>query len=172
MSQINPQILQIIGKHIGSKVSVIYKDSKTVIVHGKLLNLNAEKIQVNDMNLKQGNIVISFFDKMFPKILAIYNVNGLNILNPRNNEHLGAKLRKKDLQMVIISAMKPNLNKNVSVVFKKLNNVNVINGQLSNMGMVDLMVKLAPFYNEEQTLKYDTIMNVFDEQGNDLIEIN
>lgn len=170
--ELNLQVLKIIEKHIGSKIFAIFKDEKGVkMIVGKLQNANAEKILISDMNSTAGNQVIPYVENGRPKMLAMYNSNALNIMNPTNNEHLGAKLRKRENQMKIINSMKPFLKKNISVVYKNNGNIVAVNGQLGNMGMVNLTILPAPFFNDEQIMKYNDIMNIFDEFGNDLIDI-
>ncbi len=169
---LNPNILKIIEKHIGNKLFLVYRDEKTFkLINCNLRNMNADKLLVQDTATNNPDFQVNFIENNRPKVLALYNMNGVNLINPINNEHLGAKLRKRENQGTIISQMKPQLKKNISIVFKKLQNFYLVNGQLSNMGMVDLVVKPAPFFNVDQVISYNSVMHVFDENGNDLIAI-
>lgn len=169
---LNPSILKIIEKHIGSKIFVVFRENNSFkLMHCTLQNMNENKILVQDLATNHPAQMINFLENNRPKILVIYNMNGVNLANPTNNEHLGQKLRKRENQGPIISSMKPLIKHNIAIVFKKLQNFYLVNGQLSNMGMVDLVVKPAPFFNEDQVISYNSVMNVFDENGNDLIAL-
>lgn len=169
---LNPNIIKIIDKHIHSNLYVVYKDAKTFkMMHCKLKNMNADKILVQDLATNAPDQMIDFVENNRPKILAMYNANGVNLVNPMNSEHLGAKLKKKENQGKIISNMKPQLKHHIAIVFKQMLKFYLVNGELSNMGMVDLVVKPAPFFNSDQVISYNSVMHVFDEHGNDLIAI-
>lgn len=165
------QYLAIIQKHLNAQVSVIFKDGKTIrLVIGTLMNMNNDKILVSNPSSAEGKVIVPFFENGSKKIFGIYNSNFVNLLNPTKNETLAQKLKQREKSTKIIATIKPYLKKIVTVLYRKTDKLLILNGEFSNMGMTELAIKPAPFFNNEDVMQYTTILAVYNENGVDLID--
>jgi hypothetical protein len=174
MNNITQNVLQIISKHKSTILSIIYKDfNKNVlrVQKGILKNLNSQMIQLSSDFAKEGAVNIKFFEQDNKRIYAIYNKNGSELLTLKQVRPLNVKLRKPEVQKLIIKAIKPHLGKQVSVVTKKMDNLEVLTGEFSDMGIMDISLKPAPFFNTTERLNYGAILHIFDGNGIDIIDI-
>jgi len=48
----------------------------------------------------------------------------------------------------------------------------VNNGVFQNMGIVGLTLLVPPFFNRTEMLKYPSVINIFDESFNDLLNVD
>jgi len=169
---IAPQVIQIIAKHINSQLFAVYNDANEIKLHsGPLRNINNDKILIGESLDPNSKLILPFYEGKAKKILNLYNANALDLLNPANTSTLAAKLRKRELQTSILKRMKPMLNSRVTVIFKNGLKISRVSGIFTNMGMMDLSLKPGPFFNKEETLSYNAILNIYDEMGLDLIAV-
>lgn len=174
MNNITQNILQIIDKHKSAILNLIYKDfDKNVLkVHkGILKNMNSSMLQMTSDKEPSGLINIRFYEGGTKKIYAIYNKNMSELLSLKSVKPLNAKLRKPDIQKTIIKAIKPCMNTQVAIVLKKSDRFFVINGLFTDMGISDIIVKPAPFFNSIERVNYSNIYNIYNENGHDVIEL-
>jgi len=171
---ISNNVLQVINKHRGAVISVIFKDMKknTFVSHkGTLKNLNSSMIQLAHSSSAEGAINIKFYENNAKKIYAIFNRNFGELMTMTQAETLNKKLRNSDMQKKIIKQVKSALRKEVAVVYKSADNdkLLVLHGEFSDMGIQDLVIKPAPFHNRDERVRYNAVLSIFDEHGNDLL---
>ena len=174
MNNITQNVLQIISKHKSTILMVVYKDftKKVLKVHkGILKNMNSSTIQLSSEYAEEGAVNIKFFEGSQKRIFAIYNKNGSELLTLKQTKPLSVKLRNPDTQKLVIKSVKPHLGKIVSIVTKKNDGIEVITGEFSDMGIVDISLKPAPFFNIVERMNYGAILHIFEETGIDLIDI-
>ena len=133
--------------------------------------MNSQMIQLSSDFAKDGAVNIKFFEGNNKRIFAIYNKNGSELLTLKQVRPLNVKLRKPDVQKEIIKKIKPHLGKSVSVVTKKMENVEVLTGEFADMGIMDITLKPAPFFNTTERLNYGSILHIFDQSGIDVIDV-
>ncbi len=174
MNNITQNVLQIISKHKSTILSIIYKDfNKNVlrVQKGILKNLNSQMIQLSSEFAKEGAVNIKFYEEQQKRIFAIYNKNGSELLTLKQVRPLKVKLRKPEVQKLIIKAIKPHIGKQVSIVTKKIDSIEVLTGEFSDMGIMDISLKPALFFNTVERLNYGSILHIFDGNGIDIIDI-
>lgn len=174
MNNITQNVLQIIEKHRSALLNLVYKDfNKNVLkIHnGILKNMNASMLQLTSDRDPSGLVNIRFFEGGTKKIYAIYNKNMSELLSLKAVKPLNVKLRKPDLQKTIIKNIKPCLNQEVAIVLKKSERLFVVNGLFTDMGISEIVVKPAPFFNSVERVGYNTILNIYNSSGHDVLEI-
>jgi hypothetical protein len=153
---------------------LIYKDFNKgyLRVHrGILKNMNSSMLQLTSDKDSSGLENFRFFEGGTKKIYAIYNKNYSELLSLKAVKTLNVKLRKPELQKTIIKKIRPCLNNEVAIVLKKMETITVVNGLLSDMGISEVVVKPAPFFNAEERINYNTILNIYNSESHDVIEI-
>jgi|GEM_PF-1697427 len=173
---ISNNVLQVIHKHRGAVINVIFKDMKKntfISSKGTLKNLNSSMIQLSNPSAPNGAVNIKFYENNIKKIYAIFNRNDGELLTMTQAEPLNKKLRNAELQKKIIRQVKSSLNKEVAVIYKNSDNdkLLVLHGEFSDMGIQDLVVRPAPFHNRDERVRYNAILSIFDEQGRDLLYV-
>jgi len=171
---IHDTYLTIIQKHIGFKMILAYVNSTGTVSVEPITLQDADKKGIKADLLKSGlaNQNIPFFDNFNKTIICLYNTNGIDLLIAKKVENLGVKLKDKAKQKTIISALKGALGQKVVTVVKVGNDYCAVNGIFQNMGIVGISLSVPPFYNRIESLKYPSVMNIFDTQFNDLIYID
>ncbi len=175
MNNITQNVLQIISKHKSTILMVIYKDFQKDVLRvqkGILKNMNSSTLQISSDYVAEGAVNLKFFEGTKKRIFAVYNKNGSELLTLKQIKPLSVKLRNPELQKAIIKKVKPYLGKVVSIVSKKNENIDVLTGEFADMGIIDITLKPAPFFNSIQKLNYGSILHIFDENGIDLIDID
>lgn len=174
MNNITQNVLQIIAKHKSALLQLVYKDfTKNALKSHKgiLKNMNSSMIQVTSDKEPSGLINIRFYEGGTKKIYCIYNKNQSELLSLKAVKALNFKLRKPDTQKQIIKSIKPCLNQEVGIVVKKSENIFVINGLFTDMGINDISIKPAPFFNSVERVAYNAVLNIYNKDGHDVIEI-
>lgn len=174
MNNITQNVLQIISKHKSTVLNIIYKDfNKNVlrVQKGNLKNMNSSTIQLSSDFAADGAVNIKFFEGDKKRIFAIYNKNGSELLTLKQVKGLNVKLRNPEIQKQIIKNIKPHIGKVISVVTKKMDNIDVLTGEFSDMGIMDITLKPAPFFNSSERLNYGSILHIFDGEGIDVIDV-
>lgn len=174
LNNVTTNVLRIINKHRSSLLQVVYLHPEKNVLRthkGILKNLSESTIQLSAEGTPTGYMNLKFVENGKKKIYAIYNKNFSELLSLRNVETLNKKLRDSENQKFIISKIKPQLGKEVSIVFKKMDIVQVSTGQFADMGISDISIKPAPFYNTTERLAYNSILNIYDNIGFDLLEL-
>jgi hypothetical protein len=170
---IHSSYLKVVEKHKGFKLIMIYLVNKNVTIEPITLKNCDKKGIIADFE-KSGLIDISipFFNELDKNIINLYNLNDIDLLEARQVTNLKVRLKDKVLARNIVYILKQALNLYVSIIIKLENKFAVVKGILINMNMDGLIVKSAPFYNQEQVVKYSLIYSVFDDEFNDLINID
>lgn len=174
MNNITENVLQIIAKHKSATIEIIYKDLKTGYLRshrGVLKNMNSNMIQVTSDNDPSGLENIRFFEGGTKKIYAIYNKNSSELLSLKANKALNVKLRNPELQKEIIRKVKPELQKEVALVIKKDTGLSCLNGVFTDLGIMDVSIKPAPFFNTTERVRFGQIMSMYNKTGYDVLEV-
>lgn len=171
---IHDSFLAIIQKHISYKLIIGYTNDRN--------GLTVEPITLKDVNKKgivadflksgQSNHSMNFYNDMYKNIIFLYNMNNIDLLIAKKILTLGEKLKDKQFQKSIINNLKVSIGKKVMIVSKQGVDYVVNNGIFQNMGIVGITLTVPPFYNRSEMLKYPTVINVFDENFNDLLNVD
>jgi len=168
---LNPKTIEILSRHKGEKIYAINViDNSMKLYKGKLVSIEINNIIIHD-EFSNNDVMLSYMKDTSNYLRAIYNTNNIELLTLKQTPFLSVKLKNRDNMANIISRIKPNLGSIVALVFSRNNSINLVNGELSNMGMMDIVVKPAPFFNSEEKLSYNSILHIFDKNGYDLIAI-
>lgn len=164
--------LQILEKHLNSNIFVIYTDGSSLFSeHGILKACDKISLTFDSFTKNTKNRTLKFIDDKGFHIRHIYNSNFLDIFTTGKTETLAMKLRDKISSKWIINNLKTSLNEEVNVIAKVNQSVNVLRGQMSDMGISGLKLKTPPYYNTEEILDYSIILNVYNLKLTDLTNI-
>lgn len=163
------QTFSILKKHIGSNIQiVIWENNGLILKEGKLNVVNNSNIRILSKISKEGNLLLPFEKNNDPYILHIYNSIYIDILKGKETIPFANKLKTGDFQ-VLIDSLKPHLNDVIHIVFKQSQGIGVTNGKFTDMGIKELIVKPAPFFNTTQRLNYQNILHIYKDNNDDLI---
>lgn len=167
--QLSEIVKKLLKKHINSQVYIVLSNKKEIISeHGLLKEIDDSKIVIDSYTNSIKNRSLKFFDSEGFHIRHIYNANFLDIFDTEQTNVLAYKLRDKNNRKWIINNLKTSLNETVFVISKQNYALTVLKGRLDDMGIMGLKVKIPPYYNREETLEYNTIFNVYNENLTDL----
>ncbi|HRP02599.1 MAG TPA: hypothetical protein PLE30_08135 [Candidatus Kapabacteria bacterium] len=171
---IHDSYLAIIQKHIGFKLIIAYVNEKNslAIEPINLQDVSKKGIVADFIKSGKTNQSMNFYQDMNKQIVAIYNMNDIDLLIAKKVSNLGEKLKNRQLQKAIINNLKVSIGKKISIVSKIGQDYIVNNGIFQNMGIVGVTLSVPPFYNRTEMLKYPSIMNIFDENYNDLLNVD
>lgn len=171
---IHDSFLSIIQKHISYKLIIGYTNDN--------MGLTVEPITLKDVNKKgivadflrsgYNDYTLNFYNDMFKNILFLYNMNNIDLLIAKKVLTLGEKLKDKALQKSIINNLKVSIGKKVMMVNKQGTDYVVNNGIFQNMGIVGISLTVPPFYNRTEMIKYPSVINIYDESFNDLLNVD
>jgi hypothetical protein len=164
-------LFQIINKHLGDKLFVIVNEASFIrLKEGILAAFNNKKIELENPTHYEGRLSIPFKESANNMILNIYNTNFIDLLKAKKAQTLNIKLRNSEQQKRIITNLKHYLNKELYYVYKIDDKISVSLCKFIDMGLLDVTIRLSPFYNKDMKLKYDSILNIYDSSGEDLTE--
>ncbi len=171
---IHDTYLAIIQKHVGYKLIIGYvNDSNGLTVEPiTLKGVNKKGIVADFIKSELNNKPFNFFNDMKKSIIFLYNMNNIDLLIAKKVVTLGEKLKDKQLQKNIINNLKGAIGKKVILVSKQGADYIVNNGIFQNMGIVGITLLAPPFYNRTEMMKYPSIMNIFDEDFNDMLNVD
>lgn len=165
-------ILELLKRHIGDNVTVIHKcDGFLQLSEGSLRMASSEGISVKSEHFISEKEYISFITETGNRILHIYNTLYIDLMIGRETPPMINKLREPKQQKRVISILKPYLNKELYFVYKQTPGITLSKGIFINMGVQSVTVKVAPFYNREESIHYDRVLHIFDEKYLDLLSI-
>lgn len=162
------KILQIIAKHKGSRLFVISKKSAGLLLQsGHLQNVTMDTVSIAE---SEGNIIkIPFQKDLEDHILHIYNTQNIDLLKAKAAVPLANKLSVRETKKTIFSRLRPNIQKELTFVYKKKTVINVTKGKFIDMGMMGIKLQLPPFYNETLDLNYGSVFHIYAENHDDLL---
>lgn len=167
MGEIKPYLVKFLQKHLNNKLySVYFADGKVNFLSGKLLQVLADKIIIEDSKDKSHQTIGINSDILF----HIYNQNYIDLVNAKETITLDKKLRNKELQKIILNKLRPNMGKEVTVFTKTSEGMFFVRGKFTDMGIMGVTLLAAPFYNAAQNLPYRSVMHVYGEDLKDLLE--
>lgn len=165
-------VFKIIAKHMGFKIFAVIQPHKNIALErGKIKDVTPELIRIDSEVTKESNVKVPFFIDSKQNILNLYNRNSIDMLQAKEVSNMAAKMRNKGLQLVIIKSIKSYLKKEVTIIAKQGNEITLTRGKLTNMGISGLSVLTAPFYNNEMSIPYTSILNIYNDSNVDLIDI-
>ncbi len=163
------QALSILKRHIGSNIQVVlWENDGLVLKEGELNVVNNSSVRIISNISKEGNLLLPFEQDDISYVLHIYNSIYIDILRGKETIPFANKLKTGDFQ-VLIESLKPHLNDIVHIVFKQTQGIGVTNGKFTDMGIKELIVKPAPFFNTTQRLNYQNILHIYKDNDDDLI---
>ena len=159
----------LLNKHVNDKLYVILlQDGKIVMKSGVLEAINGNKIilKATEDGTKHE---ITIVEKDEVTVLNVYNRNYVDLLVGKPTEVLSLKLKIRDKQKIIMNKLRPNIGKEITMVYKGDGKLVLSYGQFANMGLMGASLKLAPFYNKEQSLNYSSILHIYDSNQSDML---
>jgi hypothetical protein len=167
---ININILGIIKKHVGMQVFCIYrKGDGLALCEGKLYTVEQEMIVIDNPGIYKERVAIKFYENGEKNILHLYQDKFIDLINAKETPTLNKKLRDPDLKKTILSNLKKQINKEVYFAYKANNKVSLSLSKFMNMGIADILCRVAPFFNQDTRLRYENILHVFTVDGIDLL---
>jgi hypothetical protein len=160
-------IKEILKKHINSVIYVVWQDFESEKIKfaqailRKVLPGSIVFDEFDEHREEYKEIELPFDDWEKAKILHIYNRYHIDILKGRETKTLSYKFKFSMVKHKIIKNLKPFLNRELHIVYKTTKQVIVVKGMFSDMGIMGLTVKVAPFYNNELIVAYDQILNIY-----------
>lgn len=165
-------IVELLKRHIGDHVTVIHKrDGYLHLCEGSLRSATADGIAVKSDQFISDKEYIKFLTETGNRILHIYNTLYIDLMTGRETPSLIMKLRDHEKQKRVISLLKPYLNKELYFVYKQTPGITLSKGIFVNMGVQSVTVKVAPFYNREESIHYDRVLHIYDQKYLDLLSI-
>lgn len=172
--QISPIIKQIISKHIGTVIYVIWQNQDKInFDSGILREVSASAILMNALNPNSQQYEskrITIDDGKSFKILHLYNKLNIDLLAAKEVKPLAVKLRDSKIKGQIINNLKPFLKKDLSIVYRTKDNVIIVRGRFADMGIMGLSLLVSPFYNNKLDVPYNSVLNVYADES-DLIDV-
>lgn len=162
---------QLLNKHIGELLFCVWlENGKIVLKIGKLDTVLSDKI-VLKIEGEAGKTTLPFFENDKLLMLNIYNRNFIDLIKAKKTFSLDEKLKVREIKKVILQNIKPELGKEVSVVYKAAEKLALNRGILANMGITGVVIKPAPFYNTEENIYYRNILHIYNAEGTDLLNV-
>jgi hypothetical protein len=170
MSKLHPKIIEIIAKHKGSKITAIHRDIEGInLKQGELITSTSDSISIKEADGNQSTI--PFYKGNDLNTLHIYNSNMIDLVRAKMVDHMAEKMKVRANQKIIIANLKPTIHKVMNFVFKQGGTLNMAKGEFDNMGIQDIKLKLAPFYNKELVLPYYQVYHIYLNENTDLIDL-
>lgn len=171
---IHETYLQIILKHIGEKLIIVYKSTLGGLTVEPILLLDANRNYLVADFLKSGftNYKMNYYNDLYKNITCLYNLNGIDLLIAKKVETLALKIKDREAQKEIIKNLKGAMGQKVNFVTKIGSDYMSNNAIFLNMGIAGIEISVPPFYNKNEILKYHQILNIYNEKLVDLIYIN
>ncbi|GAB5465554.1 MAG: hypothetical protein Kapaf2KO_09900 [Candidatus Kapaibacteriales bacterium] len=161
--------LKIIDKHLGEKLFALYVMSGRVKCrHGRLDETFSSKYRLFDVRANQ-EVVINYFKDVDNYTIALYNYHCVDLTQGKTPMSLGAKLGLSTLKSDIISKLKENISRVVSVCIFENGTFMLREGILDNIGMKDAIIKAGRFRDQELRIAFSSIIHIFDEDCTDII---
>ncbi len=165
-------IQELLKRHINDTVTVIHKcDGLLQLSEGSLRMVSSEAISVKNENFISEKEYINFITETGNRILHIYNTLYIDLMVGREYPTLITKLREPKQQKRVISLLKPYLNKELYFIYKQTPGITLSKGIFIDMGVQSITVKVAPFYNREESIHYDRVLHIYDDKFLDLLSI-
>jgi len=171
---IHDSYLAIIQKHISYKLIIGYTNDKNGLTVEPITLKEVTKKGIVADFLKSGHkdYSMNFVNDMYKNIIFLYNMNNIDLMMAKKILTLGEKLKDKQLQKSIINNLKVSIGKKIMIVSKQGPDFVVNNGVFQNMGIVGLTLLVPPFFNRTEMLKYPSVINIFDESFNDMLNVD
>jgi len=171
MPNLHPKKIEIIAKHKGSPLTIIHReDDGIAIKYGNMISSNKQSITITEEESGK-NTKIPIYDGPELYALHIYNSNLIDLVHAKRTDSMSEKMITRANQKVIIANLKPAMKKVLYFVFKQGSKINVAKGEFHNMGIKDVNLKLAPFFNKELILPYYQIYHIYLNEKQDLIDL-
>jgi hypothetical protein len=167
---INLNLLEIIKKHIGMTVFCIYRKTDGLsFCEGKLMFVDQDIIVIDNPGIYKDRITLKFSENGRQNILHLYQDKFIDLITAKETPTLNKKLRDNDLKKNIMSNLKKHIEKEVYFVYKANNRVALSLSKFMNMGISDILCRVAPFFNQDVRLRYENILHVYNLDGVDLL---
>lgn len=167
-SELAPHVLKILSRHTNEKIFVVYCNNNSMAFSaGKFISAKEESMTIRTTDDKL--LTIHFFSEGEQVIFHIYNSSFIDIITGKTTSNLQYKIGK--MSAAVIKALKPHLKKEMFFVFKSYKDVGMVHGSFEDLGINGVVLKAAPFFNEEVRLQYSQILHIYNTKFIDLIDI-
>jgi len=162
-------VITLLKKHVSSTLYAIhFEGGKVNLRVGQLKHVLSDKIILTS-NADNSNLELNYFTGDRLALLNIYNNNFIDLIRGKKPFTLEVKLKVKDIKTTIMKNIKQSIEKEVFVVSKSDTKIIANRGLFTNMGLMGVTIKPAPFYNTEENVFYRNIFSVYNAEGNDLL---
>jgi len=171
MAVITPKILEIISKHLGETCYAVHRSSEGIsMVAGKLDDASENGLTIFSKKDKSG-IRLSFKSNAGNEVLHLYNKLFIDLVNAKKTIDLSVKVSNRELQKQILANLKKKIGKDLLFVYKAGDDILVSSGKFKNMRIKDIVLSLKPFYNQDESLFYHSVLHIYSPDGEDLIDV-
>jgi hypothetical protein len=171
MAVISPKILEIITKHIGETCYAVHRSSEGISMVAGVLEDVSENSLIIHTKKDNASVRLSLKTNASNEVLHLYNKLFIDLVNAKKTIDLSVKVSKRELQKQILANLKKKLGKDLLFVFKAGEDIHVSTGKFKNMRIKDIVLSLKPFYNQDESLFYHSVLHVYSPDGEDLIDV-
>ena len=167
----NDQVQSLLKRHMDDNVHVVYMTNEGVVLKtGRLLSISHKDIAFKPESSNESEFFIPYEERGKKILLHVYNQSLIDLTKAKQTASLATKLKHPDFKKVIIANLKPQLQKDLSFIFKSSKGLAISTGLFENMGIMGLLIKAAPFYNKEVSLQYDVVLHIYNNDANDFLD--
>lgn len=165
------QIVEIIKKHISDQVfAVVTTGDGMEMISGQLSNVDSKQVAIKDITKGLGATIVPIFSTAPRRVIALYNSQFIDLIRLREPIPLAKKLQG-ETKKIVIGNMKPHMKNVLYFVSRNGDRLGLSKGKLLDMGLQEFIVSIAPFFNDSLRLNYNSVLNIFTADGEDLTQL-
>lgn len=165
------KIVEIIRKHISDQVfAVVTTGDGMEMISGQLSNADAKQVAIKDIHQGIAATIVPIFSNAPRRVVALYNSQFIDLIKLREPIPLSMKLQG-ETKKIVISNMKPHMKNVLYFISRNGDRLGLSKGKLLDMGLQEFIVSIAPFFNDSLRLNYNSVLNIFTAEGDDLTQL-
>jgi hypothetical protein len=140
------------------------------MVKGKIADVDNKEIVIQ---IKKDNSLmsLSFTSNRPNEIFHLYNKLFIDLINAKKTVDLSKKVSDRNLQKLILANLKKKLGQDLLFVYRAGEDLHVSRGKFKNMRIKDIVLSPGPFYNQDESLFYHSVLHIYSPDGEDLIDV-
>jgi len=171
MAIITSKILEIIARHKEEICYAVYRSQDGIsMISGKVADVGNNEL-VMQVNKDNSLVGLSLITNSKRELLHLYNKLLIDLVNARKTVDLSKKVANRNLQKLILANLKKKLGKDLLFVYKAGEDIHVSRGRFKDMRTKDIVLALGPFYNQDESLFYHSVLHIYSPDGEDLIDV-
>ncbi len=164
-------VVQLLNKHVRSTIYCVFNDNGKIAMKSGVLDTVLSDKLIMKSEVDNSQVIVPFFINNELALLNAYNANFIDLMRGKRTFSLDDKLKVKEIKSQIISNLRPYMGKEISIIYKAQDKLMMNRGQFSNMGMMGVLIKLAPFYNTEENIYYKNILHIYNSELSDVLNV-